>query len=52
MPQKPEREGKEPLDEYEPGSVNVRNADYIVYGAVFLAWITVLAWGIIDLALP
>jgi hypothetical protein len=42
---KPEREGTPP-DEYKPGSVNVRNADYIVYGAVFLAWIAVLAWGI------
>jgi hypothetical protein len=29
-----------------PGLVNVRNADYIVYGAVFGAWIFVLAWGI------
>ena len=40
----PEREGTETPDENEPASVNVRNADYIAYGAVFLAWIAVLAW--------
>jgi hypothetical protein len=45
---KSEREGTQPPDEHEPGSVNVRNADYIVYGAVFLAWIAVLAWGITE----
>jgi hypothetical protein len=48
---KPEREGKEPPDEYELGRVSIRNADYIVYGAVLFAWIAVLAWGITNLAL-
>ena len=43
-----EREGTPPPGVYEPGSVNVRNADYIVYSAVFLAWIAVLAWGITE----
>jgi hypothetical protein len=33
-----------------PGLVNVRNADYIVYGTVFLSWIFVLGWGIKGLA--
>jgi hypothetical protein len=42
-----ERAGTEPPDK-EPvlGLVSVRNAGYIVYGTVFLAWIVVLAWGI------
>jgi hypothetical protein len=43
-----EREGTPPPDDHVPGLVNVRNADYIVYGAVFLAWIAVLAWGITE----
>jgi hypothetical protein len=49
-----EREGRlkppdkhRPLDEHKLGLVNVRVADYFVYGAVFLAWIFVLVWGII-----
>jgi hypothetical protein len=32
-----------------PGLVNVGNADYIVYGTVFVAWIAVMAWGIKEL---
>lgn len=44
---KRERAGTEPPDK-EPvlGLVSVRNAGYIVYGTVFVAWIAVLAWGI------
>jgi len=45
-----ERQGQDREGERVPGFVNVRNADYIVYGAVFLAWIFVLAWGINGLA--
>jgi hypothetical protein len=44
-----ERQGKE-AGEQAPGFVNVRNADYIVYGTVFVAWIAVLAWGLTGLA--
>lgn len=45
-----ERQGKEAPREQPPGLVNVRNADYIVYGTVFVAWIAVLAWGLTGLA--
>jgi hypothetical protein len=45
---KRERDGTEPPDEYAPGLVNVRNADYIGYGTVFVAWIAVLVWGITE----
>jgi len=45
---KRERKGTEPPDEYAPGLVNVRNADYIVYGTVFVAWIAVLVWGLTE----
>lgn len=44
----PEREGKPPSQPQGAGWVNVRNADYIVYGTVFGAWIVVLARGIIQ----
>jgi hypothetical protein len=44
-----ERQGKDPGEQL-PGFVNVRNADYIVYGTVFVAWIAVLAWGLTGLA--
>jgi len=45
-----ERQGKEASGGQTPGVVNVRNADYIVYGTVFVAWIAVLAWGVAGLA--
>ena len=45
-----ERQGKDPVGEQAPGLLNVRNADYIVYGAIFAAWIFVLAWGLTGLA--
>jgi hypothetical protein len=41
-----ERQGQDLDGVPVPGVVNVRNADYIVYGAIFGAWIFVLAWGI------
>lgn len=44
-----EQKGIEPPGERKPGLVNVRNADYIVYGTVFVAWIAVMAWGIKEL---
>jgi hypothetical protein len=45
---KRELEGTERDGKYTPGLVNVRNADYIVYGTVFLAWMVVLGWGITE----
>lgn len=47
-PRGPERNGTELSDDYAPGVINVRNADYIVYGSVFLAWIAVFAWGLTE----
>jgi hypothetical protein len=47
-PGEPERDGTEPSDDYAPGWINVRNADCIVYGAVFLAWVTVFGWGLAE----
>jgi hypothetical protein len=45
-----ERQGQDREGKPVPGVVNVRNADYIVYGAVFGAWIFVLGWGINEAA--
>jgi hypothetical protein len=45
---KRELEGTEREGTYTPGLVNVRSADYIVYGTVFAAWIFVLGWGLTE----
>ena len=44
------QEGIEPRGERVLGLVNVRNADYIVYGTVFIAWIAVMASSLKGLA--
>ena len=45
-----ERERDELPDAQPPVFVNVRTADYIVYGTAFAGWLAVLVWGLTLLA--